>query len=95
LASNLSNQQLGQDYTYMTRAAEETKNDYEYVKGVGKVSINQQILQEIDVENHPSEQSPGRYALQDISFQLDQFHMAGLCVKKFGIDSSGKLLLLT
>ena len=80
----------------MTWAAEETENDNEYVKDGGKTTTNQQVLQEMkNVEKEPSEQSPGSYALQDISFQLDQFHMAGLCVTKFGADSSGKLQLLT
>ena len=91
LSMNLSNQPLGQDYTYMTRAAEETKNDYEYVKGVGKVPVNQQIPEPVErVEGYPAEVSPGVYALQDIDFQLYQFFMAGLCVTNSGVSSSGE-----
>ena len=77
----------------MTRAAEETKNDYEYVRGFGKVPVNQQIPEPAEpIEDIPSELSPGNYALKDISFQLDQFFMAGLCITNSERASSGRLL---
>ena len=79
----------------MTRAAEETKNDYEYVKGIGKVSVNQQIyIPPEPAEGTPAEKSPGIFALQDVDFPLDQFFMAGLCITGANTDFSRKSAFL-
>jgi hypothetical protein len=67
----------------MKRAVEETFNDSELVKGVGKVIKNQYIVKSTEpTEEKPFDLSPTEFGWQDASFPLQQFITTGQRIKQ-------------
>lgn len=76
----------GHDLDYLKFAAEEHLNDYELVKGVGRVPVNQKIPEPIKpVEDKLWELPPDAWALRDLQFLLQKMISSDLNVNNLMI----------
>lgn len=76
----------GHDLDYLKFAAEEHLNDYELIKGIGRVPVNQKIPEPIIlVEDKPWELPPDAWALRDLQFLLQKMISSDLNVNNLTI----------